>query len=251
MYIYLMKCSIFYKIGFSKNPKNRLKTVKTHNPLNVEILATLKTYNHLSLEKELHVLFLSKRTRGEWFELHEDDLITLKVGYGFNFKKSINNIKNSEVKNKHILNEIKEIRIDNNKLDYCIQYFEDCFECSIVNKSIMKKCCIKFKSAVIKKSIDSLYSQDMDSNKAYNLMIKVCSNFNEMEVNPAKYIAKIANAIYYKHYRYHIDSEYIEAIENRFNTSLDPNEVVKTLNSKKFYLSSNEFIDFIFNKYMI
>ena len=39
MYIYIIKCSIYYKIGFSKNPKTRLKTIKTHNPLDVLLIA--------------------------------------------------------------------------------------------------------------------------------------------------------------------------------------------------------------------
>ena len=251
MYIYLIKCSIYYKIGFSKNPKNRLKTVKTHNPLDVVLFATLKTDDYLFLEKKLHSLFANKNSNREWFELNEDDLIILKIDYGFNFLIPINSIKNNNIKNKTVLNEIKEVRIDNSKIDYFISYFENLFSCNIVDKKTIKRCCNKFETLVIKESIDSLYNQGNEASKSYEILYKVCSNIEESKLNPEKYFCKIVKAILYKQYRTTMSNNDIEYIEGNFNTSVDINEAVKTLNSKKFYLDEDEFWTLITSKYII
>ena len=247
MYIYVMKCSIFYKVGFSKNPKNRLKTVKTHNPLDVKIFATLKTDNHLELEKELHNLFANKKSRGEWFELNEDDLLMLKIDYGFNFIIPINSIKNNELKNSHVLNEIKEIRIDNSKIDYLNNYFDELFCCKIADLKQLRKCSIKFHTSIIKESIDSLYGQDMNGQKAYDLLFKVCSNVLEVKENPSLYVAKIVKAIMYKHYNQILDADDLVFIENNYDTDINANATVKTLNTKKFYMNKYEFMNFVFD----
>src|SRR5690606_7065238 len=147
---YLIKSSIYFKIGYSKNPENRLRTIKTHNPFDVVLFATLKTDKYLETEKELHNLFSNKNSKRAWFELHEEDLLTLKINYGFNFLLPINSIKNNDVKNSHILNEIKEVRIDNNKIDYFVSYFEDLFCCTINDLKSIKRCCNKFDTEIIK-----------------------------------------------------------------------------------------------------
>jgi len=250
MYIYLIKCSVYYKIGFSKNPKNRLKTVKTHNPLDVVLFATLKTDRHLDLERELHELFSNKNSKREWFELNEDDLTYLKIEYGFNFLIPINSIKNNDVKNDYLLSEVKEVRIDNNKIDYFTSYFEQIFDVNINNKKIIKVCCLNHSTDIIKKAIDSLYTQDMDSNKAYNLLPKVCLNLKESKEYPSKYLTKIIKAIFYKRYNTVINQEDVYYLEERFNKGLDINEVVKELNTKKFYLNEDDFWSFIIDKYI-
>ena len=251
MYVYVMKCSIFYKIGFSKNPNNRLKTVKTHNPLDVNILATLKTDDYLSLEKQLHNEFSNKRSRGEWFELNEDDLLYLKVNYGFSFKIAINKIKKSNIDNIEILNEVKEVRIDNTKIDYFISYFESLYDCTINDFKQIKKACLKFDTDTIKEAIESLYNQDMDTAKAYGLIVKVCTNIMEIKTDPSKHIAKIVKAIMYKQYGNVLHPEDIEYIEENYNTTLDANDVIKSLNSKKFYVDSDEFFKFVEDKFLV
>jgi len=250
MYIYLIKCSIYYKIGFSKNPNNRLKTVKTHNPLDVKLFATLKTDNHLKMEKELHNLFANKNSRREWFELHEEDLLQLKIEYGFNFLIPINSIKDDCLKNKHVLNEIKEIRIDNSKLDYFKSYFEELFNCTIKDNKTMKRCCLKFDVPTIKESIDNLYNQGNDANKTYSLLYKVCSNIKESKENPGAYFCKVVKAILYKQYDSIIEECDYDYISNNYKEEIDVNLAIKDINSKKFYLDYNSFWDLINNKYL-
>lgn len=250
MYVYLIKCSIYYKIGFSKNPKSRLNTVKTHNPFDVKLFATLKTDNYLEIEKRLHQLFINKNSNREWFELNEDDLTKLKIDYGFNFLIPINSVKNNEVKNTSVLNEIKEFRIDNNKIDYIKEYFEQLFDCTITNLKEVKRVCLKFDLNIIKNAIDSLYNQNNDAKTSYDLLYKVCSNIFEIKENPSKHVVKIIKAIMYKQYNCILNSEDIEYLEENYIIDQNHEEVIKTLNSKKFYLNEDEFWSFVSNNYI-
>lgn len=252
MYIYLINCSYFYKIGFSKNPQNRLKTIKTHNPLKVTLFATLKTDKYIELEKELHDLFSSKRTNGEWFELKNDDLTKLKIDYGFQFKKNITLPDEYVVGNEKLLKEVKSLRIDNHKLDSLVEYFESIFNCEITNKVEIRKCSIKFDLKIIKEAIDSLCIQSYSPIDAYDMLYKVCCNKQAIIDDPAKYITKIIKAIFYKQYKWALNQEDLDMFKNRLAVnSENAEDIIKTLNSKKFYLDSDELLDFIMNNYMV
>lgn len=247
-----MKCSIYYKIGFSKNPNNRLRTVKTHNPLDVFLIAKLKTDNYAILEKELHKKFINKNSRREWFELNEDDLLSLKIDYGFSFSKSISNIIIDSGLNKKSLNEVKNIRIDNNKIDYLSNYFESLYDVTIHDLRPLKKCCIKYDSDIIRKAIDSLYGQDLEPSNAYRLLSKVCSNIVDIAKDPTSHVLKIINAIMYKQYhRSSLSNDEVEEFIAGYDISLDHEDVVKTLNTKKFYLKKYDFVRFVFDRFII
>lgn len=250
MYVYLIKSSIYFKIGFSKNPDSRLNTIKTHNPFEVILFAKLKTDNYLELEKELHSLFANKNSRREWFELNEDDLLILKIDYGFTFLHKINSIKNNDVSNANILNEVKQVRIDNSKIDYFISYFEELYGCKIYDLKPIKKCCNKFDVNIIKESIDSLFTQDKTESEAYAMLFKVCESIKESKESPEKYFTKIIKAIYYKQYNTVLHESDLKFLEDEYNRFLNINEVIKNLNSKKFYLDQDEFWLFIKNNYI-
>jgi len=72
-YVYLMvnSDSGYIKIGMSKNPSYREKTLHSEEP-KISLIAFWKCNKHV--EKELHVLFKDKRVRGEWFNLQLIDL---------------------------------------------------------------------------------------------------------------------------------------------------------------------------------
>lgn len=72
-YVYLMRNhrNGFTKIGFSKNPTHREETLQAEEP-EVELLR--KWPGSMQLELSIHALFESKRIRGEWFDLTEDDV---------------------------------------------------------------------------------------------------------------------------------------------------------------------------------
>jgi hypothetical protein len=53
-----------YKIGYSKNPKHRERTLQSQEP-NIKMV---KIWNK-NIEKKLHKLYSEYRVRGEWFNL--------------------------------------------------------------------------------------------------------------------------------------------------------------------------------------
>lgn len=75
-FVYLLKCNVtnFYKIGCTSmsNPKQRIDQLKNSNP-SIETVQCFKTDDILK-EKELHKIFESKKVRGEWFSLDNNDL---------------------------------------------------------------------------------------------------------------------------------------------------------------------------------
>lgn len=76
-YVYLIfnERSGYFKIGRSKNPLKREKTLQAEEPE----IALLKIWEaEPSFEKMLHTKYSSLRKRGEWFELTFKELYTLK-----------------------------------------------------------------------------------------------------------------------------------------------------------------------------
>lgn len=71
-HIYLMfdTRTAYTKIGRSKNPKARERTLQSDNPL-IELLGSIEA--PVTVEKELHRRYADKRIRGEWFDLSESD----------------------------------------------------------------------------------------------------------------------------------------------------------------------------------
>ena len=64
------------KIGQSKHPNSREKTLQSEEP---EIVLLAMWQAPKSVEKELHKKFSSKRKRGEWFHLSFNDLEKIKT----------------------------------------------------------------------------------------------------------------------------------------------------------------------------
>jgi Meiotically up-regulated gene 113 len=56
------------KIGFSKDPLNRLKALQTGNSRKIEIMGWIKSDDQ-SLERELHKKYQKHRLHGEWFSI--------------------------------------------------------------------------------------------------------------------------------------------------------------------------------------
>lgn len=71
-YVYMIsnKRNGYTKIGFSKKPKFREKTLQSEEP---EIEMIFKGTGTMEDEKSLHDEYCSKRVRGEWFDLSDND----------------------------------------------------------------------------------------------------------------------------------------------------------------------------------
>lgn len=77
-YLIYDKGNNLYKIGRTKNPKQRLKTIHTSNP-NAEYVFWFKK----DYEKELHKQYVNSKERLEWFNLEEHHLESLISLYLF------------------------------------------------------------------------------------------------------------------------------------------------------------------------
>ena len=77
MYVYLMQDTTnnYYKIGRSKTPQYREKTLQSEKPT-IELLFFYE--GSCEDEMELHERFKEKRIRGEWFDINEEDIQVIK-----------------------------------------------------------------------------------------------------------------------------------------------------------------------------
>lgn len=73
-----MKKTGYTKIGRSKDPKRREKTLQSEKPV-----ITLLKVSKLCVEKDLHKKYNYKRIRGEWFNLSEKDIDSIVDEYSF------------------------------------------------------------------------------------------------------------------------------------------------------------------------
>jgi hypothetical protein len=82
-FVYLMRDNRnnFIKIGFSKKPEYREKTLQSEVP-DIEMIYYERA--SMKIEKELHNAFTEKRIRGEWFNLDKHDINWIKdyIKYG-------------------------------------------------------------------------------------------------------------------------------------------------------------------------
>lgn len=77
-FIYLMLDRIngYIKIGYSKNPEYREKTLQSELP---DIEMIFQSKGTMKIEKLLHKSFNHKRIRGEWFNLDSSDIDAIRT----------------------------------------------------------------------------------------------------------------------------------------------------------------------------
>ncbi len=62
------------KIGRAINLQRRIYEIQAMSPVDLEVRAVVETVDPNALEKVLHKLNNSKRVRGEWFDLDDEDI---------------------------------------------------------------------------------------------------------------------------------------------------------------------------------
>lgn len=77
-YVYLLQCGDLYKIGFSLQPRKRLKQFRTGSPHPILLIHSLRTSCYRQIERQLHHHFRGKRESGEWFKLDPEDVSYIK-----------------------------------------------------------------------------------------------------------------------------------------------------------------------------
>ncbi len=66
-----------YKIGITKNSvEKRVKQLSTGNSSEIIILRKYESVEYKKIEKMLHNQFSTKRSKGEWFILDDDDVFS-------------------------------------------------------------------------------------------------------------------------------------------------------------------------------
>ena len=68
----------WYKIGGSAQPVKRIQQIQTQLPFPVQTFLTFEHYDHVAAEQYLHLRFAAVRLNGEWFNLTDDDIATIR-----------------------------------------------------------------------------------------------------------------------------------------------------------------------------
>ena len=67
--IYFLKANDRIKIGYSHDPSDRIPSIQTSSPYELEVLLIIET--NQDEERELHARFRDLRRSGEWFQFDE------------------------------------------------------------------------------------------------------------------------------------------------------------------------------------
>lgn len=79
-FVYIIKEHKYntYKIGKTKNLKQRMNLFGVKLPFKIEIVHIIASDDYSEIETELHKTFAEKRLEGEWFDLSDEDIEWLK-----------------------------------------------------------------------------------------------------------------------------------------------------------------------------
>jgi hypothetical protein len=78
-YVYLIRSVTgHYKIGYSRNPDDRLRTFSVKLPFEVEFEHLIPSDDMRADERMLHEKFEDKHVNGEWFDLAPEDVAYIK-----------------------------------------------------------------------------------------------------------------------------------------------------------------------------
>jgi hypothetical protein len=80
-FVYLIKSKLDYKIGYSKEIHNRNKIFNVKLPFQWEFAKIFCLEDYKLFEKFLHNIFVDKKLNGEWFDLNEEDLVSIEKVY--------------------------------------------------------------------------------------------------------------------------------------------------------------------------
>lgn len=75
IYIIRQGSSRLFKLGVSKCPEQRLKTLQTGNPAKLKLLFTVPCTDAFKVEAIVHDHLKDHRVLGEWFHIESDDKV--------------------------------------------------------------------------------------------------------------------------------------------------------------------------------
>lgn len=217
MYVYVIKCVNYFKIGYSNNPTARRATIQTHNPLDVKICALLKTSNAVQLEKQLHIDFVHRKSRGEWFELKHNDLEKLKIEMGFTFKIPLSKLfDDGDYDNSEKKLATKESRSINLLVDDLAEYFQELFEVEILNTLNIRKSVMKYGHEAVKDTIDVMFEKDYKAEYILKNLLKFSKSSHLKITDPEQYFIHRLKGMFWGRYQYSIDEEDCSCFKEAF-----------------------------------
>jgi hypothetical protein len=80
-FVYIIKSKLGYKIGYSKEIHKRNKIFNVKLPFQWEFAKIFCLKDYKLFEKFLHGAYSLKKINGEWFDLNENDLVTIERFY--------------------------------------------------------------------------------------------------------------------------------------------------------------------------
>ncbi len=80
LFIYLLKCGKFYKVGIATDPDARRAQCQTGNPHEIRLIASWKSPDAYAEERSIHELLRPYHHRGEWFKLPRELVDKLLAG---------------------------------------------------------------------------------------------------------------------------------------------------------------------------
>jgi len=75
--LYIFKCKNNYKIGITYNIKARIRNLQVGNPYLISEMYAFKVKHPKAIEALINDEFKNKKLLGEWFELSENDILTI------------------------------------------------------------------------------------------------------------------------------------------------------------------------------
>lgn len=76
--VYLCKTGSYYKIGVSRRVKQRVSTLQSSNPEELELIGILDVKHPWLVEMFLHEVFSEYNVRGEWFKFDKFYEVAIK-----------------------------------------------------------------------------------------------------------------------------------------------------------------------------
>lgn len=73
MYLYIVDCNEFTKIGYGVSISDRLSALRTGNPYGITVAGVYVYKNAFFVEQVLHQRFSQSRAHGEWFNLCQEE----------------------------------------------------------------------------------------------------------------------------------------------------------------------------------
>lgn len=82
LYVYVVRCNNYFKIGVAYNLDQRLNSLQNGNPYELELVAATQMDKEVAkaIELKLHEALADRKIMREWFELETQELVETIIG---------------------------------------------------------------------------------------------------------------------------------------------------------------------------